>query len=170
MPLVKICHHVDFWPADLRLRPNYGVALMMTRWAPAAHSAEPHHMSHECHCHMHMCKRILAGMKNTHPFRTTPIHLVAHPSPRPPTCNVDKLRSAVCSTCYRSGHHSATLHMEGEGGDGAGLLGCVTHQSRWVFFMPTPDPYVVLKSEFKSMRASCPHRVEGLSGSVEGVE
>ena len=122
MPLVKICHHVDLWLADQRLRPNYGVALMMPRRAPAAPSAEPHHMSHDCHSHMHKCKRILVGIKNTHPVRATPIHLVTRPSPRPPICNVDKLRSAVCSTCHRSDHHVATLHMEGEGGMGLPYL------------------------------------------------
>ena len=51
-------------------------------------------------------------------------------------------------------HRSPLINIEygGGKGDGAGLLGWVTHWSRWVFFNADPDPYVVLQSELTSVK------------------
>ena len=98
----------------------------------------------------------------THPFRTTPIHLVIRPSPRPPICNVDKLRSAVCSTCHRSDHHLATLHMEGEGGMGLAYLdmlfsgvdpAMVGHGRPWLTMVSHGRPWLAMADHGRSWPA-----------------
>ena len=110
------------------------------------------------------CEIQFRGRHKKHPslFPRCVHHSVARPSPRAPICNVDKLRSAVCSTCHRSGHHSATLHMEGEGGMGLAYLdmlfsgvdpAMVGHGRPWLTMVSHGRPWLAMADHGRSWPA-----------------